>query len=98
MKPWMKWYPTDWRADPALRLCSLAARGLWIELIGYMHEAQPYGHLVIGKKIPTVAQIASLVGCDVDDAVTALTELEDAGVLSRDESGRIYSRRMVRDH
>jgi hypothetical protein len=98
MKPWMKWYPTDWRADPALRMCSLAARGLWIELIGYMHEAVPYGHLLIGNKVPTTAQLASLVGSDVESVAAALAELEDVGVCSRDRHGRIFSRRMVRDH
>lgn len=37
--PWLKFYPTDWRSDPALKMCSLAARGLWIEMIALMHEA-----------------------------------------------------------
>jgi len=27
--PWVTFYPTDWRADPGLRHCSLAARGRW---------------------------------------------------------------------
>ena len=62
-----------------------------------MHDASPYGYLVIGRKIPTAGQLASLVGCEVDNVIAALAELEDAAVLSRDELGRIYSRRMVRD-
>lgn len=96
-QPWLKWYPTDWRADPLLRMCSLAARGMWIELLGYMHEAAPYGHLLINCKQPTDAQIATLVGSDIKTVRAALAELEAAGVFSRDEDGSIFSRRMVRD-
>jgi hypothetical protein len=96
-QPWMKWYPADWRADPALRMCSLAARGLWIELLGFMHEAEPYGHLIVGGRCPTPAQIASLVGADLRSVNTALAELEAASVFSRDDEGRMISRRMLRD-
>ncbi len=96
-QPWMKWYPADWRADPCLRMCSLAARGLWMELLGFMHEAEPYGHLVIGGRAPTVPQIAALVGVDAKTVAAALAELEGSGVCSRDEDGRLLSRRMVRD-
>jgi len=95
--PWLKWYPADWRADPALRMCSLAARGLWADMLGLMHEAEPYGYLVVGGRLPTSQQLASLVGVDVRAVTTALGELEAAGVFSRDAEGRIYSRRMVRD-
>ena len=45
--PWMKFYTADWRSDPALRMCSMAARGLWVEMICLMHEATPYGQLLI---------------------------------------------------
>jgi len=45
--PWMKFYPRDWRGDQALRAVSIAARGLWMECLCIMHEAKPYGHLVL---------------------------------------------------
>jgi hypothetical protein len=95
-KPWMKFYPADWRADPRLRMCSLAARGLWIELCSLMHEAERYGHLVVAGVVPSPRQIASLVG--VRDVRAELEELEAAGVFSKTEDGTIYSRRMVRDN
>lgn len=95
-KPWLKWFPTDWRADPALRMCGLAARGLWIELLGYMHEADPYGHLLINGKPPTRRQIATLVGVELDVVEAALAELREAGVYD-EVHGVIVSRRMVRD-
>lgn len=95
--PWLKFYPSDWRADPALRMCSLAARGLWMEMLCVMHEATPRGFLLVNGKPLTVGQMAALAGCSADDAKALLAELTDAGVLSRDEGGLIFSRRMKAD-
>jgi len=95
--PWMKWYPSDWRADPKLRMCSLAARGLWADMLALMHEAEPYGHLLVGDRAPSDKQIAALVGASPKEVSGAVMELEEAGVFSRTEEGVIYSRRMVRD-
>jgi len=92
--PWLKFYPTDWRADPALRMCSLGARGLWMEMLCIMHEAVPYGTLRVNGKPVSDRQLAALAGGDVGDL---LVELEEAGVFSREEDGTIFSRRMQRD-
>ena len=94
--PWMKFYPADWRADPRLRMCSLQARGLWIDLIAYMHEGEPYGYLTIDGATPTIADIAALVGRPLGEVRKALIELESLKVFSR-KGEAIYSRRMVRD-
>ncbi len=96
-RPWMKFYPCDWRGEPRLRMCSLQARGLWIELISYMHEGEPYGHLTVGGKIPDLTEIACLVSRPENEVRRAFTELEIQNVFSRSENGAIYSRRMVRD-
>jgi hypothetical protein len=95
--PWMKFYPTDWRADPRLRVCSLAARGLWIDMITYMHEGKPYGHLTINESMPSVEDIAALVGRPLAEVKKALIELEEKQVFARTEGGTIFSRRMIRD-
>lgn len=96
-KPWMKWYPADWRSDPKLRMCSLAARGLWADMIALMHEAEPYGHLVIAGTAPSPQQVASLVGAAPREVSALIVQLEAANVFSRTDDGTIYSRRMVRD-
>lgn len=93
--PWLKFYPSDWRADPALRMCSIAARGLWMEMLCIMHEATPRGSLRINGRAVTDKQIATLAG--IHDAASLLVEMEEAGVFSREEDGTIYSRRMMRD-
>ena len=96
-KPWLKWYPADWR-DIRLRRCSLEARGLLIELIGIMHEAEPYGHIVINGQVPSDAEIGRIIGVDTRIVRRLTTALIEAGVLSRTTEGVVYSRRMVRDH
>jgi DNA-binding Lrp family transcriptional regulator len=95
--PWMKWYPADWRADPRLRMCSYAARGLWADLITLMHEGEPYGLLLVNGIAPTIKQIASLLGGSEREVKSLIDELESAGVFSRTDAGVIYSRRMMRD-
>lgn len=95
--PWMKFYPADWRADPQLRMCSLAARGLWVEMLCLMHEAEPYGHLTVNGRPVTDMQLAVLCGLPPVELGALLTELEEAGVFSRSRNGVIYSRRMTRD-
>lgn len=96
-QPWLKFYPTDWRSDPALRVCSLAARGLWTEMLCVMHDAEPAGSLLLNGKPVTVRQIAAIVGASAKETESLIAELEEAGVFSRDEDGTIYSRRMRRD-
>lgn len=95
-EPWMKFYPTDWRSDPRLRMCGMAARGLWIEMIALMHEAAPYGHLLVSGRSPTDAQLAVLAGAPPDQVPELIGELESAGVFSRTKEGVIYSRKMTR--
>lgn len=95
--PWLKFYPADWRADPALRMCSIAARGLWMEMLCLMHEADPVGSLLINGKPVSSRQLAALSGLPLKEAEALIGELEESGVFSRDDDGTIFSRRMRRD-
>ena len=95
---WMKFYPSDWRSDPALRACSPTARSIWIDLIGLMHEAEPYGYLLLNGSKPEVKTLCGLLNMHHKTLIAGLKELSDHGVYSTDENGVIYSRRMVRDH
>jgi hypothetical protein len=93
----MKFYPADWRADPALRSCSIAARGLWIEMLSIMHEANPRGDLLIKGNQVKPEMLASLTGVDIQTVNQLLEELENMAVFSRRKNGTIYSRRMEKD-
>lgn len=94
--PWLKFYAADWRSDPRLKMCSAAARGVWIEMICLMHEATPYGHLLIHGQPPNEAQLASLTGIPHAELPDLVAELERMGVFSRTKEGVIYSRKLVR--
>lgn len=97
-RPWLKFYPRDWRGDQALRFCSMAARGLWMEMLCIMHEASPYGHLVVGAKPLEVDVLARMSGAGTLEVQAWLVELQTAGVYSRTRNGVIFSRRMIADH
>ena len=96
-RPAFQFYPADWRKDPALSSCSLAARGLWIELMCIAHESDRYGHLSVNGRAMDAKQIARMVGESPAAVAKLLAELEAAAVFSRGEDGVIYSRRMVKD-
>ncbi len=95
--PWFKFYAPDWRSDLSLRECGYAARGLWIDMLTIMHEAEPYGHLVISGKPAGAKRLAALLGGTEREVAGLLAQLQEAGVYSLDDAGTIYSRRMVRD-
>jgi hypothetical protein len=96
-RPSFQFYPSDWRNDQALKLCSLAARGLWIELMCLMHAAEPYGHLVFNGSPMSSGQVARLIGESERDVKRWLDELIANKVCSVDAAGVLFSRRMVRD-
>jgi len=96
-RPSFQFYPSDWRKDPALSACSMAARGLWIELMCIAHESDNYGHLEINGKAMTVPQLARMVGESPTVVSKLVAELDNSGVFSKSEEGVIYSRRMVKD-
>lgn len=96
--PWFKFQPAAWRGDPALRAVSLAARGLWIECLCIMHEAKPYGHLVLNGTAIGDETLARMTGVPVDEVRALMAELRQAGVLSMASTGIVLSRRMVKDN
>lgn len=95
--PWFKFAPAAWRGDQALRAVSLAARGLWIECLCIMHEAKPYGHLLLNGTAISDGTLASMSGVSVDEVRALMAELRQAGVLGVTAKGVVYSRRMTRD-
>lgn len=96
--PYMQFYPGDWLSDPALRACSMAAKGLWIDLLCLMWESPERGVLRSKSGSKTVPKrIAMMLGLKPFSCQKLIQELEENGVLSRDENGEIFSRRMVRE-
>lgn len=94
---WMKFYPTDWLGDPALRTCSEGARGLWMDMICLMDGASPRGHLKLGHKKLDMQTLSGLVNIPPKRLEKLIDELRKAGVFSVNTRGTIYSRKMVRE-
>lgn len=82
-----------WSGVP-LRSCSIAARGLWFDLMCVMHECEPYGHLVVNGTPMNVLQLTRIVGGNASVVGDLLTELLRAGVFSC-KGKCIYSPEMV---
>lgn len=97
--PSIQFFCGDHLKDPAVRSVSLAARGLWVDLICLMSEAPRRGYLEDAQgNALNEKQIARMTGCAPQTAKKLLQELEVSGVFSRTEiTGIIYCRRMVRD-
>lgn len=90
---WFKFFPRDWRGDEQLQLCSLAARGLWIELICVAHKSA--GLIPVGAQ--PAKTIARLVNATTAEVRPLLQELLRHGVCTKLDDGTLVSRRMQRD-
>lgn len=96
--PWSKFFWNDWENDPALRLCSLSAQGLWMRLLCIAAKSSPTGFVTVAGRPCSSTDIALLTGVSEQEVESLIGELSRNGVFSRDVQQRIYSRRMVRDH
>lgn len=95
--PWSKFWWDDHAGDTALKVCSLAAQGLWVRLLCVMAGSDERGVLRINGRVPSGKQLASLANSSEREVEKLVAELEEAGVFDRAEDGAIISRRMVRD-
>ena len=96
-RPAFQFYPGDWLHDAALRLCSVGARGTWIDMLSIMHQGSEYGYLKVNGQAISPPSLARVIGATVEETQGWLNELEHVGVFSRTDDGVIYSRRMVKD-
>ncbi len=96
-RPSFQFYPSDWLHSTDVRLCSPAARALWIDMICLMHTGTPYGYLRVNQQDIHMDNLAVILGVKQADILMLIHELEAHGVFSRDSNGSIYCRRMIRD-
>lgn len=91
------WYWNDWFSSFDVRSCSLAARGLWMDMLGIMRNAEAKGSLTVNGKQIDGKHMAKITGAPEDEINSCLRELEDNNVFSRLEDGTIINRRMYRE-
>lgn len=89
------WYWNDWIIDPAVRMCSAAAQGMWMQLLAIAASAD--GYVKIGNKPCSICDLATITGWRKQDISRWVRELEKRGVFSRTDDGTIFCRRMVRE-
>jgi hypothetical protein len=92
------WFWSDWAGDLAVRSLTPAERGLWIDLLALAATGNPTGYVVDARGEPlAVEQIARFANCSASEAVSLIDGILAKGVASRDRTGRLLNRRMVRD-
>lgn len=94
---WSKFFWSDWETDPALKLCSFAAQGLWMRMLCIASAHDPIGYVAVAGRPLDETAIARMTGGSESEVRDLLGELDRYGVFSRDRQGRIFSRRMVLD-
>jgi hypothetical protein len=95
--PAIQFYTGDWLKAPDVRSVSYAARGLWFDMLCLMSESAPRGFLTVNGKPVSPDLLARMTGGSADEVSRLLTELDSAGVYSKDDRGIIFSRRILRD-
>lgn len=95
--PWSKFFWSDYAADPALKLCSFAAQGLWMRMLCIAAEHEPVGYVAINGRGLDANGISRITGGSVEEVETLLAEMHENNVFSRDRRGWIYSRRLIND-
>lgn len=92
------WFWSDWAGDQAVRSLTPAERGLWIDLLALAATGNPTGYVCDAQGEPlAVEQIARFANCSAAEAVSLIDGILKKGVASRDRTGRLLNRRMVRD-
>jgi hypothetical protein len=90
------WFWDDWFASADIKLCTLAAQGLWINLLGLCSRSKPKGTLSINGKQIGSKEIAIFIGRSESEIIPLMAELEGYGVYSKLSDGTIINRRMYR--
>jgi hypothetical protein len=94
--PWFPFFATDWLGNTQLRLASMEAGCLLINILALLHVSPRRGYLVQPNGQPwSVKQLAQVLSRDSVLIARLLEELEHLGLLHRDENGAILSQRMV---
>jgi len=93
-RPATLWYWKDWFADVEVMTCSLAAQGLWINMLGIMSMSEIMGALIMAGKQMDNKNLAAFVRASEEETDRLLEELESHNVFSRLEDGTIINRRM----
>ena len=95
-RPWFKFNPTDWLADPDLRMCTLESKGLLVDMMSLAHNGKPYGYVNNGGRAVEPEDIARIEAENVDKIRDLLKMLLARNRIKQDCKG-FFIPRMVKD-
>lgn len=93
--PSFQFYPADWLKDPKLKRCSFQNKGIWIDILCYLHESDTRG-----KITATPSEWCRLIGCSEEEFNEFLSEnslKKFADISQCNGFVTIKNRRMIRD-
>jgi len=96
-RPWLKFYPQDWLSDSSLSLCSLAEKGLLIDIMALAHNGQPYGYVTNGGQALTEQELGRVLAVNRQTMSRAMANLKLRHRIGVTSGGAIYVPRMVKD-
>lgn len=96
--PWFKFYAYDYQSDHKIALCSLQARGFWLEILCALHASPVRGSLSHADGRPWSDNAIAVATRSTRKQVrSCIAELVTNGVLDKDEAGVLSCPRMVKD-
>jgi hypothetical protein len=92
-----QWFWSDWAGDQDVRRLTPAERGLWIDLLSFASVGKPTGYVCDQRGNPiSYEEIARFTNATPTEVESLIVGILDKGVASRDQTGRLFNRRMVR--
>jgi len=96
--PYLKFYPGDWRKDPGVQSLDYFERGVWFELLLFMHESEERGVLIARGHALSDLSISRLLGLQESETQDILDKLVKNNIAARcDDTGALLCRRMCRE-
>lgn len=96
--PAIQFYPGDWRKDSGIQSLNYHEKGVWMEILFFMHESEQRGKLLLnGKPVPE-DRLSRMLHLDKQETNTLINTFLSLGVADLcPDTGALMNRRMVRD-
>ena len=92
-----QWFWSDWAGDQDVRRLTPAERGLWIDLLALAAVGKPVGYVCDQRGNPiSNEEIARFTNASLTEVESLIAGILEKGAGSRDRTGRLFNRRMVR--
>ena len=97
-RPAFLFYTQDWLCEPTLKVVSMGAKGLWIDVLCLMSRSPIKGYLLTPAGEPAdIEWIGKQIGRPSAEIKPLWEELLRAGTPRIDSKNRVFSKRMIAD-